>query len=548
MSVETLVRRRVRTLDVAVGSGFLLAAVVLLWRLWVDPNGRYLVDGGQDQEQWQWFFAVTAHQVLGGHNPLFSTLLNHPLGVNLMANTAMFGLGVPLIPVTVLLGAGFTWAIVLTLGPAGSAFAWYWLFSRQLVASRAAAAVGAAFCGFAPAIISHANAHPNFVVLAVIPLLLLRRPPGRRTAVTLGLLLAYQVFLGEEIMLLAATGLAIFGVLHGPRDGLAFCRRYLPTLALAGAIALAITAIPLAWQFVGPQSYHRLVHGPAANDPAAFTAFSSRSLAGDPAQLRQMSMNPTEENAFFGWPLLIVALGITIALWRRRPVRILAGLTIIAAWLSAGVPGPWTLIRHLPLYDSVIESRLALICVPAIGALLALGIDQLTRVDAGPVRRLGYAVIAAALLPIVPTPLIAQDRPETPAFFANGLWRQYVAAGRTVVPAPPPDPGNAVAMGWQVAAGFGFALPEGYFIGPRGPSGSGGYGADPRPTATVLRQVAAGGECALSEQQLHADLDYWKAGAVVLGTGQDDLKTCLDSLLGPAQLVGGVWVWPVGDR
>ncbi len=134
------VSARTRSTTALVAVGYLLGAVLLLHGLWADPNGRHLSDGGQDQEQWQRFFDITAHQVLHGENPLFTTLLNAPLGVNLMANTAMFGLGIPLIPVTVLLGSGFTWVIVLTLGLAGTAFAWYWLFSRQL-ASPAAAAV-----------------------------------------------------------------------------------------------------------------------------------------------------------------------------------------------------------------------------------------------------------------------------------------------------------------------------------------------------------------------------------------------------------------------
>lgn len=100
-------------------------------------------------------------------------------------------------------------------------------------------------------------------------------------------------------------------------------------------------------------------------------------------------------------------------------------------------------------------------------------------------------------------------------------------------------------MGWQAAAGLGFALPEGYFVGPRGPHGEGCYGASPRPTASLLRQVAAGATCEADPDQVRADLDYWHADAVVLGPhfGQDQLRSCLDQLLGPGDPVGGVWVW-----
>jgi dolichyl-phosphate beta-glucosyltransferase len=532
----------------------LVVAVVLLHGLWGDPNGQYLWDGGQDQEQWQWFFDVTAHQVLHGQNPLFTTLLNYPLGVNLMANTAMLGLSIPLIPVTVLLGSGVTWAIALTVGLAGTAFAWYWMFSRRL-ASTPAAIVGGAFCGFAPSMISHANAHPNFVVLAVIPLLLLPRPPGRRTAIVLGLLIAYQVFLGEEVLLLAATGLVIFALVYAtvqPWEARTFGHRYFTTLVGAGALAVAIIALPLLWQFAGPQSYHSLVHGPSGNTLDAFTAFSTRSLVGDPAIARELSMNRTEENAFFGWPLIVLVVGLVVALRKQPMVRILGITTALVAWLSMGptiaafgteFPGPWAIVSQLPLYESVIESRLAMVCVPLIGALLAIGIHHLHQLRTEVYRRLGYGVIAAALLPIVPTPLVTVDRAPVPEFFSAGLWRDYVRPGHTVVPAAPVDPANARPMRWQAAAGFGFALPEGYFVGPHGPDREGEYGAEGRPTATLMRQVANGGECTIDPAQVEADLRFWRADAVVLEPGRDQLRTCLDELLGRSSFVGGVWVW-----
>lgn len=536
-----------------VAVGYLTAAVVLLHGIWADPNGRYLWDSGQDQNQWQWFFDVTAHQVLNGQNPLFSTLMNAPLGVNLMANTAMFGLSLPLIPVTAWLGSGVTWVLILTLGLAGTAYAWFWMFSRRL-ASAPAAAIGGLFCGFAPAMISHANAHPNFVVLAVIPLLLLPRPPGRRTAIVLGLLIAYQIFLGEEVLLLAATGLAVFGLIHAivrPLESSTFVRRYATTILGAGAVTLAIVALPLAWQFFGPQSYHKLGHGSAGNPLGAFTAFNSWALAGDPDTAQARSINPTEENAFFGWPLLLLVVGIVIALRKQPKVRILGITALIFAWLSTGrsmelfgvdIPGPWAAIRFLPLYDSVVESRLAMVCIPIIGILLAIGIDQLKPLK---FRMLGYTVIAAALLPIVPVPLTVIDRGPAPEFFSAGLWRDYVRPGHSVVPAPPTNGANGAPLQWQREANFGFTLPDGYFVGPHGPTGKGGYGAQPRPTSTMFWQVQDGGECAIAPARLHADLQFWRADAIVVQAGNERMRTCLDGLLGKGSLVGGMWVWPV---
>lgn len=63
-----------------------------------DPDHRYLTDSLQDQNQWEWFFAVTADNLAHLRNPLFSDLQGFPDGVNLMANTVMLGLSVPFAP------------------------------------------------------------------------------------------------------------------------------------------------------------------------------------------------------------------------------------------------------------------------------------------------------------------------------------------------------------------------------------------------------------------------------------------------------------------
>jgi hypothetical protein len=526
-------RRSVVPADfVALGSYLVLAAVVYV-RLWTNLDRGYLVDGGQDQQQWEFFFAVTARNVVHLDNPLFTTLLNHPDGVNLMANTVMLGLGVPLTPVTLLFGPTVTWALVLTGGLASTAAAWYWLISRHIVDSRLAAAVGAGFCGFAPAILSHANAHPNFVVLAVIPLILMRLmrltgSPTRRDGIVLGLLVTWQIFLGEEVLLLATTGLVVFGLSYAafePRRALAAARNAVPYVALGAGVSLAIVALPLAWQFFGPQSYHSLLHGDAGNPLAAFVSTGH-------------AMNPTEENALLGWPLIVVAVGAVILMWRRVLVRALALTAVAAAVLSLGAPGPWTLFARLPLYESVIESRMAMVCIPPIGILLSMLVARL------PVA--GLVATAAAFVPIAPGPLAVADRPEVPAFFTDGTWRQHVRPGRTVVPAPPPNPGDATSMNWQLAADLGFALPEGYFVGPWGPARQGAYGAVPRPTSAMLHDIRDGEAPPLLDQsQVRADLEYWRADAVVLAPQprSEELRAALDTLLGPGREIGGVWVW-----
>lgn len=625
--------RRMRPADRLVVLGYLLASVWLFKGLWDDPGGSYLTDSGQDQNQWEWFFAVTADHVFGLHDPFFTTLQNQPLGVNLMANTAMLGLSVPLAPVTALFGPAVTWALVLTGGLAATAAAWYWLLLKRCVRSRRAAALGGALCAFAPPMISHANAHPNFAVLFMMPLItdrLLRLCAARgkdgagkdgagkgcrghdgggkdgrgkhgdgrhggghdesggttrrrtvRDGVVLGLLLTYQIFLGEEVLLLAAIGLLLFAVGYAaarPAVVRTVWRALARGLAVAAGVCLLLLAYPLGRQFFGAQSYTGVLHGPTGNSPRALVEFAGRSLAGNPATADALALNRTEQNAFFGWPLVALTVVVVVWLWRDPRARGLATVAFGAVLLSLGrtipvpgtdvtLPGPWRLLHDLPLFESVIESRMAMAAVPALGILLALACDRWdaqarpagstgrVAADDRALRAVGWAAVTAALLPIVPTPLATVDRAAVPSFIADGTWRASVPQGRTLVPVPLPDPAHTEALHWQTIAGLGFPLPGGYFNGPYGPDRTGIYGPVPRATSALLSEVSRTGRIPdigpAQRREARKDLRFWRAGAVVLVSqpGDQALRLTVQRLMGaPGRWIGGVWVWQVhGD-
>ncbi|WP_425455450.1 glycosyl transferase [Amycolatopsis palatopharyngis] len=576
--VDPVIRGRLA--DVLVLLGSLLAAFLVFRPLWLDPARTYLAASAQDQNMWEWFFAVSADAISSWSNPLFTDLQNFPLGVNLMSNTVMLGMGIPLAPVTLLFGSSVTWALVLTGGLAGTAFAWYWVLSRYVVASWIAAAIGGLFAGFAPPIISHANAHPNFTALFVLPLILgciLRLAKGIRpvrTGLWLGLLGTWQVFLGEEPLLIAAVAFVVFAAVYAlsrPELVEDMARPLLKGAAVAAAVCLPLVAFPLWWQFAGPQSYGSLEHGPVGNDLAAFTAFATESAAGNADSARELSINRTEENAFFGWPLVLLMIVVTVWLWRDAVARAVAVSMWLLAWISTGVlltvdgtvtsvPGPWLGMFRLPLLESVLESRFALACVPLIGILLALATQRVLRWRPRlpewriPLRVIWFSALLTALLPIVPTELRATQRPAVPEFFAEGTWREYVDPGGSVVIAPLPDPGNAEALHWQVRSGLEFPLAEGYFVGPGRNPERGTYGAISRDTSDLLADVADSGELPEIGEQERAealrDLRYWRADVIVLAQlrHRDQLRTSIDLLLErPGRLVDGVWFWDVRD-
>ncbi|MFF0445877.1 glycosyltransferase [Streptomyces sp. NPDC004609] len=573
-----LVRLRTRALrpaDLMVTGLFLLASFVLYQGLWADLDRGYLADSGQDQNQWEWFFAVTADNVVHLRNPLFTTFQGAPDGVNLMGNTVMLGVSVPLTPVTLLFGPTVTWALVLTLGLAATAASWYWLFARRLVSHRGAAALGAAFAAFAPPMISHGNAHPNFLLLFMIPLITdraLRLCEGRdvvRDGVLLGLFAAYQVFLGEEPLLLAAMGMLLFALAYAlvrPDVARRALRPLLTGLGVALLVCLPIVAFPLSWQFFGPGSYSNVLHGDnTGNGPRAFLEFAGRSLLGSDERADRFALNRTEQNAFFGWPLVSLSVAIVIRLWRRPLVRALAATAVAAALLSLGekirlpytdvvLPGPWRALADAPLFEAVIESRVALICVPALAVLLALTADRLLLGGDRLFRAAGLTAIALALLPVLPTPYPVRERPKVPAFITQALYRPYLARGESLVTVPLPSPAGADALHWQSSTGFGFSLAGGYFVGPWGPDRLGIYGSSPTHTSNLLTDVRHTGRIpdigpALQEQA-RLDLKSWHAGAVILLPQHNDraLRAAVTALLSdPGERVGGVWVWDLPE-
>lgn len=561
-------RLRLRRPDLLAALGFTAVAVYVLEQQWRSPTSGYLVGSGQDQRMWEWFFAVAAHSVTQFQNPLGTVLQNYPQGVNLMANTAMFGVSLPLAPVTLLFGPTFTWTLVLTAGLAGTAFAWYWLLSRYVVESTAAAVIGGLFCGFAPAMISHANGHPNFVAMGLLPLILacvvaLARGAGPRTTVLLGVLVAAQILLGEEPLLILAIGFGIFTVAYlaaHPRQALPTIRTALKPLLVAAAIALAITAIPLWWQFFGPQSYEFIDHGPMGNDLKALLQFPAQSVGGQLSPGQDVAINPTEHNAYFGWPLLALVTGAAVWLRRSPTARAAAITTAVMCLLSlgaeltvgrgsTGIDLPWSWLERVPLLESVLETRFAMGAIPAIAVLLALATERALRQRAALVPWL--LLLLVALLPLTPTPLPSVDRAPAPEFFADGTWRDYVSSG-SVVTVPLPRPEDARALTWQIEADFGFPLAGGYFVGPVGPEKKAKYGPDDRPTALLLAQTQKTGVVPTvtdaERRQAVADLRFWRADVMVLPHGSNEaaLRQTVQRLLGdPGHQAGDVWVWDV---
>jgi hypothetical protein len=563
-----------RTLaDLLVILAFLGLAIWLLHNLLADPTGRALSLNPADQTLYEWFLSNDTRFWTGDFS-LVTDRLNAPAGVNLLANTTVIALGVLFTPVTLLFGTGMTFAVILVLNLAGTATAWYLLFSRTLHAPTLAAAVGGAFCGFAPGMISQSNAHLHITAQWLVPAMVwavvrIWQATERRTAakyaITLAVLITAQVLIGEETLFLTAFTLLIVALAYAAitRPPRARIGEFVYSMALATIIATVLLAYPLWTQFAGRQS---VPDGPFSPnyfyaDLASFPAFSPLSLGGSSHSLR-LSTGYTELNTFFGWPLLMATVAAVIWL-RRNALAVSCGIAalvmsalslgpeIVIARHHTGIAGPFWLLKGLPVVNGALPMRFALAAVPLIATILVLLLRVRPPQPTPKAIRIGVPlVVLACLVPLLPKPLPTEDRPAIPRFYTDGYWRSCAPEGGVIVPVPLATPPAPEPMRYAVATRVAFSMPEGFFIGPYSPGGRASIGANRRPTALLLADVSKTGVARdvndTDRTLAHIDFDYWGADciAVTQTPHRRELEVTLERLLGrPGELIADATVW-----
>ncbi|GAA3762586.1 DUF2079 domain-containing protein [Micromonospora maritima] len=575
----------------------LVAVVLALWvtsGMWRDPNSRTITVNSSDQALFEWLLAFGGHALTHGENPLFTYLINVPDGVNLAVNTSITVYAAVFAPLTYLIGPPATFLVILTLNLAATAVAWYWLLSRHLVGSRLAAGVGAVFIAYCPAMVSHANAHLNWTAGWLVPLLVwgvfrLRRPGRAVTGgILLGLLVAVAFSIAAEGLFFTALALGVFLLVWALAPARrAEARAALPRMAaglgVTALVAGALLAYPLWLHFAGPQRFHGTGFDPLVHseDIAAYLSFPRRSLAGWAGWGTSLAPNPTEENSFFGVPLLLLAVACFALLWRRadrafRATLVALGVTaVVFAVLSWGPTAKWNgrrtdqllpfgVLDNLPVVNAALPSRLALVVAPVIGLLLAYAVDSLRARP--PRHRLGGAAwtvgFVVALLPLLPTPLLTSVREPVPAFITTGAWTRYVPPDGVLTPLPLTVDVYPDGQRWQAYAlahrQGEFRIPAGFFLGPGGPDGRGRIGPVPRTFDTLMDQAGRTGLVPIitegSIRQSQADLRHWGVRVVVLAdrvhgakydVDEEALRRTATALLGPPERVEDVWVWRV---
>ncbi len=568
---------------VVVGLIYLALGFVLWIHAWADGATTHTLCGCGDPALFLWFFQWPATALAHGHNPFFSTALFHPGGINLLAQTSVEGLSLPLVPVTWIWGPVASLNVASTLAPALSAF-FAFVVIRRWAPWTPAAFVGGLLYGFSPFVLASLQfAHLMTAALLLLPLILAvldeilirQRHSAVWSGVALGVLVFAQFFLSSELLALCAVLVVICLVVlvvaarvRQPGE----LRRLAPHAARGLAVGLGVGAVLLIWPvwfaLEGPAHLSGLVWpnlskigGYGASD---FVAAHYPSRSNDLyLALGGYEGAPLGSSTYLGWGLLAV-LGVGVAaFWRDRRMRFFGFLFVLCGVLSIGRQEgafvPSQIFTKLPVLENVIAQRYMAVGYLAAAVLLALILHHLHELVPDWRGWLGsLAVTAVALVPIA-----AVFGPRMPFAMRPVIlprWYTTVAPNlppdRVLLSYPGPFSGIQVAMSWQAVNRINYSQAGGG--GPQGQASRAGaaaagfaelsrlaFGVDLPPPSGTHAQYAA---------VRHA-LRVWEVTTVVIATnpGAPQLQQGHDPTYAAAfmtaalgrlpRLQAGAWVW-----
>jgi hypothetical protein len=411
-----------------------------------------------------WPYAVSH-----GLNPLYSAQIGAPHGYSLAWATTTPTIGLLFWPVTAAFGVIVAYNLMLLLVVPVTAWAAF-VVTRRLTGRFWAALLAGAAYGFSPFELWHSlQGQPNLTVITLFPLMVylvlrwwdgtLRKP---WFVAWLAVLMALEFYTFNEafadMTIVAAGGLVIGFLVAGRAARPAVARLALHTAAAyVGAIVLAAPYLYYAFRHY-PSSLVRQRNIFSLSLVRLVLPSSSHNLGLTPLVSYSNNLGRYSIDDYVGLPLLLVLLGLAVFAWRSRLARLLAlgFLFVIALAVGPGLvagnqtltPLPWGALWRLPILRSAEPSRFIifgyLILVIALALWLAMpSAGKLARAARWGLGLLAVAAIFADLptfgIAVHPLPpgyqISATMHPadRLPAFLTDGLYRQYLAPGETVV-------------------------------------------------------------------------------------------------------------------
>ena len=566
----------------AAGALYLAVGFVLWVHAWTEGASTHTLCGCGDPALFLWFFQWPATALAHGQNPFFSTALFHPSGINLLAQTSVTGLTIPLVPVTWIWGPVASLNVASTVTPALTAFAAF-VVIRRWVPWTPAAFVGGLLFGFSPFVLSSLEfAHLMTAALMLLPLILgvldeiliRQRHSPVWAGVLLGLLVFAQFFLSSELLAITAVvvvvclvALVVSALVANP-DRL---RRCAPHAAKALGIGFGLGVVLLAWPvwfaLKGPAHLSGLVW-PNVGIIGGFIPSSFVTTGYPPLHNVFLSLGgyegaPLASAAYVGWSFLAVLAAGLAVFWRDRRLWFFGFVFAVCVACSLGERHgqlePAWIFSKIPVIENLIEQRFMAIGFLAAAVALAIILDKVHA--AAPDWRGALGAVAVAAVALVPMATVFGGRlPFTMEQVTLPPWYREVAPGlppgRVLLSFPAPFSGLQSAMAWQAVNRMQYSQAEGG--GPQGVASRAGAAAagvrvlgrldfgvgKPEPAGTPAQYAA-----------VRRALTVWKVNTVVIAPdpalttalrGRDPTYAAafMTAALGrPPVIESGAWVW-----
>jgi hypothetical protein len=331
---------------------YLAAGIALTW-----PRAtylhRHLLPETRDVSGYVWDLWWVAHQIVHLGNPWFTNHMAAPVGIQLGFDTTMPLAGLVMAPVTLVFGPSAAFSVATIVLPGLLCYVMY-RAARLWLAEPGAIAAGALF-GLSSMLAWQDWQHLNialgtlFLPMTLEAAVRLRRRPGLRQGVILGVVLGASLLINQEstVMagLLAALTLLPWLIRHPSAARL--------RALAAGAVVALVVASPQLVAMIqqaaaggASVNAHVLAHTGKSYGVGLYDLFApSQRVAnfglGSVATTAASAAGRIGEGMpMFGVVLTVLALfGLAVS-WRRRSAWLLAALWLGCAWLALGAV-PW---------------------------------------------------------------------------------------------------------------------------------------------------------------------------------------------------------------
>jgi hypothetical protein len=444
------------------------------------PDTHVVGDAAADKTISMWSFVWWPHAVSHFHDPLTTTAIWEPHGMDLAWAATTPGAALLAVPLTFTAGPVVAYNALALAAPALAAWCAF-LLCRYLTGRFWPSLIGGWIFGFSVFEVNQTVGHLHMTLIFLVPfaaLLIVRRLRGEsrrwRFVVALALVLTFQFLFSTETFSTLVLVAAIFGALAWWR--LPDWRGRLTSTGGETLVALVGASVLLL-----PYLIHAFVVGHPPKRPIASPTEFAADVLNFIVPTRRVWLHPAsasriqdlfrgngvEQTAYLGPPLIAILLLFGWRARRRREDAVLVLGFLVVALLACGPYiraagrvvglGPWWLFTRLPAAQNALPVRLTMYLWLVAAVIIALWLAR----GSGLAR---WALALLAVIAILPNPgrgLWTADVPRT-AFFSRHAFERYLRPNEPVLVFPY-GPGGW-SMLWQAETHFRFHMVGGYLV------------------------------------------------------------------------------------